>query len=183
MTRKEVCKSYYPAHDHACSANVPCCVPGQLPGHSSWTGAACTPSPSSPGRSCAVPKALGRAVGPGLRRKPPQGSRRDPLVETGGVIKPKAAKGDLTLSSGGDTAAIKTKDATAAARVDAPGKLPKPNLKGSTATYPSTYGKDIDLVVTATPTGFRQQIVIRERLAGPVTFRIPVDLPQGALDR
>jgi hypothetical protein len=101
------------------------------------------------------------------------------LVEADGVIKPKVAKGDLTLSAGGDTTVIKSKDAKAAARVDTPRKLPKPNLKGSTATYPSAYGKGIDLVVTATPTGFRQQIVIRERPAGPVTFRIPVDLPKG----
>jgi hypothetical protein len=79
----------------------------------------------------------------------------------------------LALSAGGDTTAIKSKDAKATVRVDASGKLPKPNLKGSTATYPSAYGKGIDLVVTATPTGFRQQIVLRERPAGPVTFRIP----------
>ncbi|MGW0195415.1 DNRLRE domain-containing protein [Nonomuraea sp. NPDC003201] len=57
--------------------------------------------------------------------------------------------------------------------------MPEPTLNGSTATYPSAYGKGIDLVVTATPTGFRQQIVIRQRPAEPVTFRIPVDLPKG----
>ncbi|MGW4959885.1 DNRLRE domain-containing protein [Nonomuraea sp. NPDC004186] len=101
------------------------------------------------------------------------------LVETGGVIKPKAVKGDLTLSAGGDTTAIKTNDAKATARVDASRKLPEPTLKGSTATYPSAYGSGVDLVVTATPTGFRQQIVIRERPAGPVSFRIPVELPKG----
>ncbi|MEU8055186.1 DNRLRE domain-containing protein [Microbispora bryophytorum] len=101
------------------------------------------------------------------------------LVEADGVIKPKAAKGDLTLSAGGDTTAIKSKDAKTATRVGGPRKLPKPNLKGNTATYPSTYGKGIDLVVTATPTGFRQQLVIRERPVGPLTFRIPVDLPKG----
>ena len=101
------------------------------------------------------------------------------LIATDGVIKPKAIKGDLTLSTGGDTAAIKSQDAKDALRVDASTKLPKPNLKDSTATYPAAYGKNIDLVVTATPTGFRQQIVLRERPAGPVTFRIPVDLPDG----
>ncbi|WP_167530774.1 DNRLRE domain-containing protein, partial [Microbispora hainanensis] len=101
------------------------------------------------------------------------------LVEADGVIKPKAAKGDLTLSAGGDTTAIKSKDAKTATRVGGPRKLPKPNLKGNTATYPSAYGKGIDLVVTATPTGFRQQLVIRERPVGPLTFRIPVDLPKG----
>ncbi|MEV4891784.1 hypothetical protein AB0K48_20620, partial [Nonomuraea sp. NPDC055795] len=101
------------------------------------------------------------------------------LVEADGVIKPKAAKGSLTLSAGGNTSAIKSKSGDIAAQIDAPQKLPKPTLKGNTATYSSTYGKGIDLVVTATATGFRQQIVIRERPAGPVTFRIPVELPKG----
>ncbi|MFD1539832.1 DNRLRE domain-containing protein [Nonomuraea guangzhouensis] len=101
------------------------------------------------------------------------------LVEADGVIKPKAAKGSLTLSPGGDTEAIKTKNGNLAAQIDAPSTLPRPKLNGSTATYSSAYGKGIDLVVTATATGFRQQIVIRERPAGPVTFRVPVDLPKG----
>ncbi|MEU9835947.1 DNRLRE domain-containing protein, partial [Streptosporangium sp. NPDC048047] len=101
------------------------------------------------------------------------------LVKADGVIKPKAAKGGLTLSAGGDTEAIKSRNGDIAARIDAPRTLPKPTLNGSTATYSSAYGKGVDLVVTATPTGFRQQIVIRERPAGPVTFRVPVDLPTG----
>ncbi|MFI7224082.1 DNRLRE domain-containing protein [Nonomuraea angiospora] len=101
------------------------------------------------------------------------------LIEADGVIKPKAAKGSLTLSAGGNTEAIKTKSGDIAAGIDAPRTLPKPTLQGSTATYPSAYGQGIDLVVTATATGFRQQIVIRERPAGPVTFRVPVDLPKG----
>ncbi|WP_344938375.1 DUF4082 domain-containing protein [Sphaerisporangium flaviroseum] len=101
------------------------------------------------------------------------------LVEVDGAIKPKVAKGDLTLSAGGDTAVMKSKGANTTARIDAPGKLPTPKLNGSIATYPSVYGKGIDLVVIATPTGFRQQIVIRERPTGPVTFRIPMVPPKG----
>ncbi|MBB6349893.1 hypothetical protein FHU36_006465 [Nonomuraea muscovyensis] len=101
------------------------------------------------------------------------------LIEANGVIKPKAAKGGLTLSAGGDTEAIRSKSGDLAARIDAPRTLPKPTLNGNTATYPSAYGKGIDLVVTTTPTGFRQQIVIRQRPAEPVTFRVPVDLPKG----
>ncbi|MFI9848488.1 DNRLRE domain-containing protein [Nonomuraea sp. NPDC051941] len=101
------------------------------------------------------------------------------LIEANGVIKPKAAKGGLTLSAGGDTEAIRSKSGDLAARIDAPRTLPKPTLNGNTATYPSAYGKGIDLVVTATPTGFRQQIVIRQRPAEPVTFRVPVELPKG----
>ncbi|MBB4935992.1 hypothetical protein FHR32_000297 [Streptosporangium album] len=101
------------------------------------------------------------------------------LVEQDGVIKPKAIKGDLTLSAGGDMTLVKIKNEKGKAAVAATGKLPKPRLVNNTATYPSVYGKGVDLVVTATPTGFRQDVVIRERPAGKLKIRIPVDLPKG----
>lgn len=101
------------------------------------------------------------------------------LVEENGVIKPKAVKGGLTLSAGEDTVLLKSKSARGTAEIAAPDKLPKPKLTGSTATYPSAYGEGVDLVVTATATGFRQKIVIREQPSGPVTFRLPIDLPKG----
>ncbi|MFI9435068.1 MULTISPECIES: DNRLRE domain-containing protein [Streptosporangium] len=101
------------------------------------------------------------------------------LVEADGVIKPKTVKGGLTLSAGQDTVLLKSTTKRGTAEIAAPGDLPKPKLKGSTATYRSAYGEGVDLVVTATATGFRQKIVIRERPSGPVTFRLPVDLPKG----
>ncbi|MFC3540746.1 DNRLRE domain-containing protein [Nonomuraea ferruginea] len=100
------------------------------------------------------------------------------LVETGGVIKPKAVKGELTLSAGDDAFVLKSKGGKGSATIGSPGELPKPTLKGSTATYPSLYGKGIDLVVTATATGFKQEIVLRERVTGPVSFRIPTTVPK-----
>lgn len=101
------------------------------------------------------------------------------LIEENGVIKPKAVRGELTLSVGDDTALLKSKSAQGTAEIAASGKLPKPKLTGNAATYQSAYGEDVDLVVTATATGFRQQIIIRERPTGPLTFRLPVDLPGG----
>ncbi|GGK91011.1 hypothetical protein Ppa06_57220 [Planomonospora parontospora subsp. parontospora] len=101
------------------------------------------------------------------------------LVEEGGVIRPKAIKGDLTLSAGGDKALVKLKNEKGAVALAAPSKLPKPRLSGNTATYPSAYGKGVDLVVTANPTGFHQEIVIRERPTGKLKVRVPVDLPKG----
>ncbi|MFC7640057.1 hypothetical protein ACFQX6_02660 [Streptosporangium lutulentum] len=80
---------------------------------------------------------------------------------------------------GDDTALLKSKSAQGTAEIAASGKLPKPKLTGNAATYQSAYGEDVDLVVTATATGFRQQIIIRERPTGPLTFRLPVDLPGG----
>ncbi|MEU7986013.1 hypothetical protein AB0B56_14205 [Streptosporangium canum] len=101
------------------------------------------------------------------------------LIEDNGVIKPKAIKGELTLSAGQGPVLLKRKTAQGTAEIAAPDKLPKPKLTGSTATYPSAYGEGVDLVVTATATGFRQKIVIREQPSGPVTFRLPIDLPKG----
>ncbi|MEU1878062.1 DNRLRE domain-containing protein [Streptosporangium sp. NPDC020072] len=101
------------------------------------------------------------------------------LVEVDGAIRPKTAKADLVLSAGRDKTLLKSRTADATAKITAPSVLPKPRLKGDTATYPDAYGKGRDLVVTANPTGFRQQITIAERPTGPVSFRVPVDLPQG----
>lgn len=101
------------------------------------------------------------------------------LVEEGGAVRPKVIKGDLTLSPGGDVTLAKTTNEKGKASVFAPGKLPKPELAGDTATYRSAYGKGIDLVAVATPTGFRQEIVIRERPIDKLKLRIPVGLPKG----
>ncbi|WP_436757023.1 DNRLRE domain-containing protein [Streptosporangium sp. V21-05] len=101
------------------------------------------------------------------------------LVEVDGAIKPKAAHGDLVLSTGQDKTLLRSRSADATAKISTPSALPEPRLKGNTATYPDAYGKGRDLVVTANPTGFRQQITIAERPVGPVSFRVPVELPSG----
>ena len=103
------------------------------------------------------------------------------LVEEGGIIRPKAVKGEFTLSVGGDTTLLKTTSDKGQAALSATAELPRPHLAGDTATYPSAYGPGVDLVVTATPTGLRQKLVIRERPASKkkLNLRIPVDLPRG----
>ncbi|WP_141704021.1 DNRLRE domain-containing protein [Planobispora rosea] len=101
------------------------------------------------------------------------------LIKADGVIKPKAAKGDLVLSVGRDKTLLKSQAADATAKITTPSALPAPKLKGNTATYPGAYGKGRNLVVTATRTGFQQQITIAERPIGPLSFRIPFDLPEG----
>ncbi|TDC99449.1 DNRLRE domain-containing protein [Nonomuraea deserti] len=100
------------------------------------------------------------------------------LVKSGGVIKPKVVKGDLTLSAGDDAFVLKSKGIEGSATIGSPGELPKPTIDGSTATYASVYGDGIDLVVTATATGFKQEIVLRERITEPVSFRIPTTVPK-----
>ncbi|MGA5761354.1 LamG-like jellyroll fold domain-containing protein [Nonomuraea bangladeshensis] len=56
-----------------------------------------------------------------------------------------------------------------------PTKLPKPTINGNVAEYRDAAGPGADLVVTALPTGFRHDVVLRERPAGPVEYRIPVE--------
>ncbi|GAA1271006.1 hypothetical protein GCM10009677_24820 [Sphaerisporangium rubeum] len=108
------------------------------------------------------------------------------LVMQGNMVKPRTAKSELALSNGGKTDLLtaitepaKRDGKDAKVQLFAPAKLPAPRLSGSRAEYTSAYGDGIDLVVTATPTGFRQQIVIRQRPAKPLTLRVPVDLPEG----
>ncbi|WP_030453973.1 DNRLRE domain-containing protein [Herbidospora cretacea] len=101
------------------------------------------------------------------------------LVRENGVIRPKSIKGEFTLSAGGDLAFAEARTDQGKAEVRATAKLPKPQLSGDTATYPSAYGDGVDLVVTATPTGLRQKLVIRKRPDGQLNLRIPVELPDG----
>ncbi|WP_329084822.1 hypothetical protein [Streptosporangium sp. NBC_01469] len=101
------------------------------------------------------------------------------LVEEGGVVRPKVSKVEVTLSAGGDTTLARAKTGKGEAAVSAPTALPKPELSGSTATYRSAYGPGIDLVVTVTPTGLRQEIVIPQRPDGKLDLRLPVELPTG----
>ncbi|OPG11394.1 hypothetical protein B1L11_20480 [Microbispora sp. GKU 823] len=101
------------------------------------------------------------------------------LAEADGVIKPKAIQGNLVLSAGQDKTLLRSRAAGATAEIAAPSVLPKPKLKGNAAVYSGAYGKGRDLLVTVNPTGFRQQITIAERPTGPVSFKVPVELPEG----
>ncbi|MER7501447.1 DNRLRE domain-containing protein [Nonomuraea pusilla] len=101
------------------------------------------------------------------------------LVEGAGTIKPKAIVGTLTLSDGQDKTLLKSQASDATSKITMPSVLPKPTLKANTATYADAYGKGRDLLVAATPSGFQQKIVIRERPTGPVSFPVPLELPSG----
>ncbi|WP_283134725.1 Ig-like domain-containing protein [Rhizohabitans arisaemae] len=110
------------------------------------------------------------------------------LVLEDGIVRPKVTKLDLALSNGGDGPLLKaTGESLGTAKdgkpgeivVAAPAKLPAPQLSGSTATYHSAYGRNIDLVVTVTPDGYQQQIVIRERPDRRVTLPVHIDPPTG----
>ncbi|MGJ6963166.1 LamG-like jellyroll fold domain-containing protein [Streptosporangium sp. G11] len=101
-------------------------------------------------------------------------------MEKDGVLKPKVAKADLAFSLGGDDApfAVMKRDADQSLSLSWDGKLPRPVVKGNVATYPDAAGPAADLVVTALPTGFRHDVVLRERPKEALEIRIPVESPE-----
>ena len=78
-----------------------------------------------------------------------------------GVVEPKAADGDLTLSPGGDAALATLRRDGKSLALSWPGTLPAPELSGSRATYRGVL-PGVDLVVIAERDGFRQHLVVRD---------------------
>ncbi|MGV9328767.1 LamG-like jellyroll fold domain-containing protein [Streptosporangium sandarakinum] len=99
------------------------------------------------------------------------------LVERDGVLKPKIGKADVAFSVGGDGKAFASMGRDGKEQrftLDWPTPLPRPEVKGNVARYVDAAGPGADLVVAALPTGFRHDVVLRERPKGPVEIRIPV---------
>ncbi|GGS50180.1 hypothetical protein GCM10010156_06120 [Planobispora rosea] len=99
------------------------------------------------------------------------------LVEQGGVLRPKLAMADMEFSAGGGDkpfASMERDKQDQRFSLDWPTPLPKPTLAGNAATYTDAAGPGADLVVTALPTGFRHDVVLRSKPSGPVELRIPV---------
>ncbi|WP_197287204.1 LamG-like jellyroll fold domain-containing protein [Planomonospora sphaerica] len=109
-----------------------------------------------------------------------QGERWTPidttLVENNGVLTPRAAAAQVEVSAGGDQAPLAKlehgQDQSFA--LNWPTPLPAPRLEGNKATFADAAGTGADLVVTALPTGFRHDVVLREKPAGPVEFKLPL---------
>jgi protocatechuate 3,4-dioxygenase beta subunit len=84
-------------------------------------------------------------------------------VTADGVV-PRATVLPMTFSKGGDQLVGRLRDGERALAVTWPNKLPKPQLKGSTAIYREVL-PDVDLEVTAAATGFSEVLVVRSRAA------------------
>ncbi|WNB97877.1 DNRLRE domain-containing protein [Streptomyces sp. CGMCC 4.7035] len=112
-----------------------------------------------------------------IRVKNPDGSWTPvdtTLVADDGVVRPKAAAADITFSGGGEAEPLaEVSRGGRSLGLDWDGKLPKPELKGSTAVYRNAV-EGGDLVVTALKEGFSHSVVLHERPDGPVTYRLPV---------
>ncbi|MEW1838322.1 LamG-like jellyroll fold domain-containing protein [Nonomuraea angiospora] len=98
------------------------------------------------------------------------------LVEQDGVLKPKLAKANVEFSLGGDKPFVSVERGKGQKfALSWPTELPRPEVSGNVARYVDAAGKGADLVVTALPTGFQHDVVLRERPAGPLEFRFPVE--------
>ncbi|MFE0153659.1 DNRLRE domain-containing protein, partial [Nonomuraea sp. NPDC059007] len=101
------------------------------------------------------------------------------LVEKDGALRPKTAPGDLVLSRGNDSTVATFSGEKGRMAFASPSTLPKPTVKGNVATYPSAYGPGIDLVVSVMPSGFRHDVVIRQRPTNALELRVPMRLSSG----
>ncbi|MGI5284316.1 DNRLRE domain-containing protein [Nonomuraea polychroma] len=99
------------------------------------------------------------------------------LAEQGGRLRAKAlAEGALVeISAGGTDPFVKMTADGKSYALRWPTPLPKPTVKGSVATYTDAAGVGADLVVTVLPTGFRHEVVLRQRPAKQVELRIGVE--------
>ncbi|MBN6053559.1 DNRLRE domain-containing protein, partial [Nonomuraea sp. RK-328] len=97
------------------------------------------------------------------------------LVQNGAVLKPRVSRANVEVSAGGDGPLAKiVDDAGREFAVKWPTALPKPTVNGNVATFANAAGPGADLVVTVLPTGFRHDVVLREKPTGPLELRIPV---------
>jgi RHS repeat-associated protein len=93
---------------------------------------------------------------------------------SGGAVAPKAQPQGLVLAPGGRKASLAA-EGTGAHRVAVgwKGTLPRPRLKGSTATY-ANVSPGTDVTVQATRTGFEENVVLRARPSAGYQVVVPI---------
>ncbi len=115
------------------------------------------------------------STGP-IRVKDDKGAWRDvdtTLVLRDGVVQPKHAAADITISAGGSGPLARVSEGGKSLGIGWEGELPEPVLQGNTATYENVQ-PGADLVVSALPEGFSHLLVLKERPTEQVELRIPV---------
>ncbi|WP_203734383.1 LamG-like jellyroll fold domain-containing protein [Paractinoplanes durhamensis] len=86
------------------------------------------------------------------------------VKKANGDLAPRATVTRLTLGGRGGTDLVRLTDGANALAFTWPTKLPKPTISGSTATYPGVL-PDVDLKVTANPTGYSSILVVKNAQA------------------
>lgn len=107
------------------------------------------------------------------------------LAVRDGVVRPKAAPGEVSLSAGGRDALMRLSVGDVTTSVTWPGALPAPQLDGPTATYVDVID-DVDLRMTVTDGGVSQILVVKtpEAAADPrlATLRLPTEVENGRVE-
>ncbi|WP_440064525.1 Ig-like domain-containing protein [Streptosporangium sp. OZ121] len=101
------------------------------------------------------------------------------VARADGTLAAKLVKTPLAFGGEGATTLVTAKDKDGTVAVGWDGKLPKPTVDGNTITYRDAVAKGADLVLTACPNGFTQNVVLRTRPQEPVKVSLPVTLPKG----
>lgn len=101
------------------------------------------------------------------------------VTKDDGTLAAKLVKTPLTFGGEGATTLVTAKDKDGTVTIGWDRKLPKPAVDGNTITYRDAVAKGADLVLTARPNGFTQDVVLRTRPQGPVKVSLPVTLPKG----
>ncbi|MFE2212122.1 DNRLRE domain-containing protein [Streptomyces canus] len=100
------------------------------------------------------------------------------LADTGAAVTPGATVAKLNLSDGGTGPFAQVGSGGTTLALSVGGDLPAPALDGNTATYAGAVTGG-DLVVTALPGGFSEQVVLHQRPDGPLTIRMPLTTSSG----
>lgn len=104
------------------------------------------------------------------------------LVSDGQGLHPKVASAGVEFSDGGSAPAATLTDGASSISLGfnaqtVPGAsaatLPQPDVSGATATYPNV-APGTALRLNALNGGFEEQLVLRDRPTGPVTYRFPL---------
>ena len=81
-----------------------------------------------------------------------------------GTLRPAASVADVRFSGGGTGAMAAVVNDGRKLTLSWPGRLPEPTVSGPSATYPNVF-PEVDLVVSATDTGFSHVLVVRSPAA------------------
>ncbi|MET7474984.1 DNRLRE domain-containing protein [Streptomyces sp. NPDC005648] len=100
------------------------------------------------------------------------------LADTGTAVTPDATPAELHFSDGGSGPFAELQDGAKSLSLSLGKDLPAPELEGNIATYGDAAAGG-DLLVTALPSGFSEQVILHKRPDGPLTIRIPLTTSGG----
>ncbi|MFI6741226.1 Ig-like domain-containing protein [Nonomuraea sp. NPDC050451] len=101
------------------------------------------------------------------------------VTKSDGALAAKLVKTPLTFGGEGDKTLVTAKDKDGTVAIGWNNKLPKPTVDGNKITYRDVVAEGADLVLTALPNGFAQDVVLRTRPKSPIKIPLSVTLPEG----